>query len=279
MVATIQPMRLSVQSWAAFQHYKNRKPPWLKLHREVVLDNPAWHRLPNDSKALAPSLWLLASEFEGGVIVYTIDDLAFRLRMTGDAIEAALTPLVASGFFAIEQGASAALAPCEHTALPEEETDIEEETDRAFALFCEAAQRQGWTKPRALETRRKTKLSIRLREGGIEAWQQMLAQAELSDFVRAGTFFTFDWVLNPTNFTKVIEGNYANKSGAGPARPQSFAERAAEAASTVASHDGDDQWRARLKNPQFWPVSIYGPPIGQPGCRVPPHLLAEAGTP
>ena len=54
-------MILRVKGWARFQHYKHRRPPWIRLYREL-LDDVTWHRLPVASRALAPMLWLLASE-------------------------------------------------------------------------------------------------------------------------------------------------------------------------------------------------------------------------
>jgi hypothetical protein len=50
-----------VKNWAEFQHYKDRSPPWIRLHRSF-LDDYDFHCLPVASRALAPMLWLLASE-------------------------------------------------------------------------------------------------------------------------------------------------------------------------------------------------------------------------
>ena len=55
------------KNWSQFQHYRDRSPTWLKLHRSL-LDDFDYHCLPIASKALAPFLWLLASEYEGGEI-------------------------------------------------------------------------------------------------------------------------------------------------------------------------------------------------------------------
>ena len=62
---------------------------------------------------------------------------------------------------------------------------------------------------------------------------------------------------------------------------QSFAQQREQAAATVAHRDGDDQWRVRVKGwkpGKWWPVELYGPAPGKPGCRVPAHILAEVGT-
>ena len=74
-------MKLIPKNWDAFQHYKHRSPPWIKLHRNL-LDDMHFQRLPVASKALAPMLWLLASESNDGVIHRSPEEIAFRLRMT-----------------------------------------------------------------------------------------------------------------------------------------------------------------------------------------------------
>jgi len=59
--------RLRPKNWNEFQHYKRRHPPWVKLHKRL-LDNFEFQSLPLASKALAPMLWLLASEDRQGWI-------------------------------------------------------------------------------------------------------------------------------------------------------------------------------------------------------------------
>jgi hypothetical protein len=43
--------RPRVKNWTQFQHYRHRRPPWIKLHHGL-LDDFAWHRLPEASRAL-----------------------------------------------------------------------------------------------------------------------------------------------------------------------------------------------------------------------------------
>jgi hypothetical protein len=54
-------MLIVPNNWAELQHYKDRSPPWIKLHKKL-LDNFEFQSLPVASRALAPMLWLLASE-------------------------------------------------------------------------------------------------------------------------------------------------------------------------------------------------------------------------
>ena len=112
--------RLRIKNWAEFQHYRTRRPPWIKLHRGL-LDDHGWHRLPETSRAVGPMLWLLASEHADGVIPYDLETIAFRLRMTGDKVDAALGPLIGAGFLIEEHDASESPAAGKHPASPESE--------------------------------------------------------------------------------------------------------------------------------------------------------------
>ena len=110
--------RLRIKNWAEFQHYRTRRPPWIKLHRGL-LDDLGWHRLPETSRAVGPMLWLLASEHADGVIPYDLETIAFRLHMTADKVDAALGPLIGAGFVIEEHDASEPLAAGKQPASPE----------------------------------------------------------------------------------------------------------------------------------------------------------------
>lgn len=115
--------KLTVKNWGEFQHYKDRRPPWIKLYRNL-LDDQDFMCLPLASKALAPCLWLLASESETGEIDGNIKKLAWRLRMTEKEVAEGLKPLIDNGFFIV---ASTMLADRLHDAIPETETETERE--------------------------------------------------------------------------------------------------------------------------------------------------------
>lgn len=111
-------MVLRVKDWARFQHYKHRRPPWIRLHRSL-LDDPTWHGLPLASRALAPMLWLLASETQDGRIDLPDETLAFRLRLASNVLAEALKPLIAVGWIIESDPASVLLAPCKQDATSE----------------------------------------------------------------------------------------------------------------------------------------------------------------
>ncbi len=121
-----------VKNWSEFQHYKKRNPPWIKLHREL-LDNFEFSRLSLASRALAPLIWLLASNSEDGRVRIDIEFLSFRLRWNKNEIETGLGGLLENGWLTIAsdaqsqcyQNASKTLAGRLHDVLPEKEAKTE----------------------------------------------------------------------------------------------------------------------------------------------------------
>ena len=122
-------MKARVKDWQDHQHYKDRSPPWIKLHRSL-LDDYKFHCLPVASRAIAPLLWLLASD-DSGMVNIDPDFLSFRLRMTPEEADAAIKPLINKGWLEPVTDASAALAPCKHSACLETEVETETEAYKA----------------------------------------------------------------------------------------------------------------------------------------------------
>lgn len=132
-------MAIRVKNWRQFQHYKDRDPKWIKLYRSW-LDDAEFHRLPVASRALAPMLWLLASNSLAGIIDLSIKDIAWKLRQDESEVLEAIKPLIEKGFFVVEQDDSNSLADCNKdasnplaTCLPREEKrrDRGEKSDRS----------------------------------------------------------------------------------------------------------------------------------------------------
>lgn len=51
---------LQIVNWDSFQHYRDRNPPWIKLHNQI-LENYEFTQLPDTAKGHLFGLWLLAS--------------------------------------------------------------------------------------------------------------------------------------------------------------------------------------------------------------------------
>lgn len=223
-------MIITPKNWLGFQHYKNRRPPWIKLYRSL-LDDSEWHCLPDASKALAIMLWLLASESESGEINADSKPLAFRLRTTPQKIKDALNPLIESGFFV----ASTMLSNRLQDAIPERETEGETETETSlvvakadnvpFGKIVDLYHQALPVLPRVADLSAKRKALVRARWQGIkpESVDDGLNEFKcFFDIVSKSKFLTgqstngggrpfranFEWLMNESNYLKVIEGNY-----------------------------------------------------------------------
>jgi hypothetical protein len=77
---------IRIKDWVKFQHFKDRRPPWIKLYREL-LDDPHWHALDGAAAKHLVMLWLIASEDESKQgLLPDVPTLAFRLRITEKAV-------------------------------------------------------------------------------------------------------------------------------------------------------------------------------------------------
>ena len=121
--------RYTVKDWRAFQHYKNRRPPWIKLHR-TLLDDCDFLRLQVASRAIAPLIWLLASESIDGTIDGNHKSLAFRFRLNQKEIDDGIKGLLSIGYISCNHDASGMLAGCKQEARVETETETERERER-----------------------------------------------------------------------------------------------------------------------------------------------------
>jgi hypothetical protein len=89
--------------------------------------------LPIASKALAPLLWLLASESKDGSFDGSLDELQFRLHISRKDYEDGIKPLIDKGFFVVD---SEVLAECLHIATPETETETETKREKKATVVA-----------------------------------------------------------------------------------------------------------------------------------------------
>lgn len=157
-------MRYTVKNWQRFQHYSGRRPPWIKLYRDL-LDDFEFMSLSLASKALAPLIWLLASESDDGSFDGEIDRLAFRLRIDSKTLATALKELTQKGFVSC---ASNALADCQQVATPETERDTETDTERSRFELPDWVPSEAWgawlevrKRARAPNTTRALRLAVK----------------------------------------------------------------------------------------------------------------------
>ena len=86
--------------------------------------------------------------------------------------------------------------------------------DKLVAYFNTTTKGVFGTVQLPLSETRKASVRARIREHGKEAFIAVIAKAMASDFLKGqnqrGFKATFDWLIKPTNFEKVLSGNYDN---------------------------------------------------------------------
>jgi len=109
---------MKIKNWSQFQHFKDRKPPWVKLYRDL-LDDMDWHQLDPKAAKMLVMLWLIASEFNGELP--PIKKLAFRLRISEKDTEDVISKLS----HWLEQDDISAISERNHSVTPETEGETE----------------------------------------------------------------------------------------------------------------------------------------------------------
>lgn len=115
-------MSIRVKDWDRFQHFKDRRPPWIKLYRDI-LDDMEWHDLDAEAAKALVMMWLIASENEG----HLPDDkkLAFRLRISPEKCKLLISKLS----HWLGQDDNDAISERYQDDRLERETETEEETE------------------------------------------------------------------------------------------------------------------------------------------------------
>ena len=213
-----------IKNWAKFQHFKDRKPPWVKLYRDL-LDDKEWHKLdPKAAKTLV-SLWLIASESDG--YLPDIETLSFRLRTGEQEIKEALLAL--SHWLIYDD--ICLISSRHRDDAPETETETETEIKPSASpngLICPQKEIislyhqilpsmptvREWT--RARESKLKARWKESTERQSLDWWRGFFTYVSQSDFLCGKTDKPFvcnlEWLVTPGNFAKVIEGNYENRT-------------------------------------------------------------------
>ena len=230
-----------VRNWDKFQHYKDRAPPWIKLHRDL-LTSRTWVSGDDASRALAIACMLLAAATDNKIpadpvyvrrVAYLNADPDFSRLAETDFIE-----------FIDENGnvladASSALANCTKRS-PEERREEErrgeaeprpsdasatprkklhEDIIAAYHEICTALPSvKTWPDRR----RKKLEACITERVGQgkpadtVAYWQALFRKVAASDWLCGqnprGWRADLEWLCEPKHFAKLIEGGYDNNT-------------------------------------------------------------------
>jgi hypothetical protein len=211
-------MLLQPKNWAVFQHYKDRCPPWIKLHRDLLNDR-SYMRLPIASKALAPMLWLLASESKDGVFDGSLDELVFRLHITPKEYQDGVKPLIDNDFFILVSGV---LAERKQVAIPETEGETETETKKKATIVAtpSGVSDSVWQEFKTLRKAKKAPITQRAidaitSEANKAGWTLEKALEEC--VVRGWQAFKADWVATKANPADIVRLTVPSKNEPDPA--------------------------------------------------------------
>ena len=126
---------IQIVNWATFQHYKDRNPPWIKLHTEILTDYN-FYCLQDDSKLLLILLGLLASKLDN-----KIPDDPEWIKEQIHVGKVDLQPLYDKGFIELVGPDSIAIAKCLQDAIPEAETEKRQRREEKSSILFN----QFWT--------------------------------------------------------------------------------------------------------------------------------------
>jgi len=229
---------MQIKNWKKFQHFKDRKPPWVKLYRDL-LDDIEWFELDPKAAKVLVMLWLIASEDDGNIP--TAKQLAFRLRMSEKETEVCISKLS----HWLEQGYNDVIS----TRYQDDAPETERETEKEIETECICPPSGGLPNcdhekvialyHQHLPTLRRVEVWNETRKGYLrQRWREVAEelskekQVQVSDilawftefFVHIGTskFLTgrvnskdgrpfiadLEWILKPSNFAKIVEGKY-----------------------------------------------------------------------
>ena len=232
---------MKIKNWGKFQHFKDRRPPWIKLYRDL-LDDMQWHELDPVSSKVLVTLWLLASEDQDGCLPDT-KTLSWRMRMSEKQVSDCIFKLS----HWLEHDDDNLISKQYQDDLPERETERETETERkknATVVACPLdVSEQVWQDWLALRKAKKAAVTQTVLEG---------ARKEA---------FKLDWPLEKFLVEWCTRGSQGLKAE-WVAPKQTFAQQAADVARTTvpARNSGPDpvllQIEADRQNAKPMPESI-----------------------
>lgn len=123
-------MILRVRNWGTYQHYKDRCPPWIKLHFKL-LSSRDWVVLADASRVLAIACMLVASQSGGNPGEFDADG-DYLKRVAYLNTDPDFKPLIDCGFLEIVDGVLADASGRKQT-LEKCTTETETETEKKYA--------------------------------------------------------------------------------------------------------------------------------------------------
>lgn len=234
------PTHYEIRDWRNHQHYKDRNPPWIKLHYSI-LTSPEWVVLADASKALAIACMLVASKNDGIVP----NDPAYIKRLC--YLNACnLKPLVECGLLVPLADAGKCeqvLARSVICSLPSEETeDIEQ---MPYGDIVDILNREAGTayRPSSAATRRL--IAARLKDGFTVADFAAVIASKVADWRSDPAMSKY---LRPETLFGTKFESYLQAAKAAPPRPREPFDPGPEfwAADCLRIQQEEEQKRAKM---------------------------------
>jgi len=184
--------QMRIKNWNKFQHFKDRKPPWVKLYRDL-LDDIDWHELDAQASKVLVMLWLIASEEDGNIP--STKTLAFRLRMTEKQTNDCLNKLS----HWLEQDDINVISSRYQSDSLETETETKTEKKATVVATPDGVSQSVWDDFKTLRKAKKAPITQRAVDGIIAeankaGWS--LEQALTECCVRGWQAFKAEWVAD-----------------------------------------------------------------------------------
>jgi hypothetical protein len=196
-------IKMKIKNWSKFQHFKDRRPLWIKLYRDL-LDDRLWNELDPLSSKVLVTLWLLASEdaeMEGNLP--DIKTIAWRMRMS----EKQVTECVIKLSHWLEQDGIELISSGYQSDAPEKRRDREEKETKKEIEAPEGVSLEVWEsfvkqrKARRAQITEKVMETIS-REARNAGWSLDAALNEI--VVRNWQSFKAEWVADKQNQTETV---------------------------------------------------------------------------
>lgn len=262
-----QPSQLKVRNWEQFQHYKDRNPPWIKLHF-ALLSSEDWVTLDDASKLLAVVCMLVASRNNGMIP----NNPAYLKRVACLDRLPKLKPLIDCGFLEIPQADASAVqahdSAAQAVARPETETDTEKKESLSETSSDQPPKTKKQVYPEAFEAFWKAYPTTpnMSKSKALVGWKKLDETDRLACLAAVSPYRAFlkskpdHPVMHATTF--INEHRFAG-----------FTEAAADLAPKAIT---EADWQKRLayaRDKRQWHVAAWGPMPTSAGCAVPDHLL------
>lgn len=265
-------IEIEVVNWKKFNGRSDCDASWLRLENRLF-ESDDMYRM--DGAEIAVWIYILcqASKKKNGRFKLDFEIAVGRIKVTENIIRSAMKKLNESGILQIH-GRPRTSADVDVTSPDVDvlsyagdernertnETNGIGESDDSLPppglIWNETAEGRPkvtkWTKARAAKA--KTFFS----KNSESDWRKACCKVSASEFLsgRSGKWAngaTFDWLLNETNFTKVLEGNYDDQPETNKPRPDTFFEMASRVLDGIKKFgpDSSDQLRIFLGEETF----------------------------